>query len=600
MAEITQPSAVPSFRSETASVNGVRLHYWIGGDPQGTPVLLWHGFLGTGHSWRKVMPLLAGAGYAVLVPDMRGYGDSDKPEGTAGYDGLALAEEFRALVRQIGFGGGQPLILAAHDMGAPPALLWAAGHPEEISGLLYAEGPAMLSSVLTKIISYTPEAMKEGSMWWWILPLAPDVPERLIVGHERAFLTWFYDKATAHRDAIEPAAVDETLRTFSGTAGVLGAHGVYRAAFTTIAQTEPLTNDKVSVPVVALGGVKGLGAMVPVMLKMVAKDVTGVVVADCGHFVPEERPEEVVKQIQTLSSKATGAKTPAVDKRRLAWQAGITVGAALAAAAWWTARKPGSAGQDSSDQNNFSQDNPTPDNQVHSPEKGDITTADASEQADLKQDASTQDNQTHLSEKGNNTMADTTSPASYTNPPVSAAAIPASQVYPPLPPDNPERTLTLAQSDVDQNLPHLGVVGDTYTILLTGEDTAGKYCLIDMLVPPGGGPPPHRHDFEESFILLEGEIVATFRGKKMTVRVGDTVNIPANAPHQFTNASSAPARLLCTCVPAGQELFFMETGVKVETRTTAPPKLDAAGMAQMMAKAKALAPKFKTELLEHA
>ncbi len=179
-------------------------------------------------------------------------------------------------------------------------------------------------------------------------------------------------------------------------------------------------------------------------------------------------------------------------------------------------------------------------------------------------------------------------------------ADPASEIYPPLPPDDLERSLVLAQPDKDPNLPHIGVVGDTYTILLTGEDTAGQYCLIDMLVPPGGGPPPHRHDFEESFIMLEGEIEATFRGKKMTVRAGDTINIPANAPHQFTNATSAPVRLLCICAPSAQEWFFMEVGVKVETRTTAPPKLDAAGMAQMLAKMKALAPKFKTELLDQA
>jgi pimeloyl-ACP methyl ester carboxylesterase len=70
---------------------------------------------------------------------MRGYGDSDKPAGTAGYDARALAEEFRALVRQIGFGGGKPLVLAAHDMGAPPGLLWAADHPDEVAGLLYIE-----------------------------------------------------------------------------------------------------------------------------------------------------------------------------------------------------------------------------------------------------------------------------------------------------------------------------------------------------------------------------------------------------------------------------------------------------------------------------
>ena len=254
MNERMAPRPIAGFVSDTADVAGVRLHYWTGGDPTGPPVLLWHGFLGTSYSWHKVMPALADAGCAVLVPDMRGYGDSDKPAGTEGYDGRALAQEFRALVKQIGFGGGRPLLLAAHDMGAPPALLWAADHPEEVAGLLYMEVPVMLSEVLTKIIAYTPEAMKNGSMWWWILPLAPGVPERLIVGQERAFLTWFYDGATADQDAIGPETVNETLRTFSGKEGVLGALGVYRAAFTTMAQTQPLTKNKITVPVVADAG----------------------------------------------------------------------------------------------------------------------------------------------------------------------------------------------------------------------------------------------------------------------------------------------------------------------------------------------------------
>ena len=293
---------IANFRSETAVVNGVRLHYWIGGTPNGTPVLLWHGFLGTSYSWHKVMPLLAEAGFSILVPDMRGFGDSDKPEGTEGYDARALSEEFRELVRKIGFGSERAIILAAHDMGAPPALLWAADHPEEVAGLLYIDEPVMLSDVLTKIIAYTPEAMKEGSMWWWILPFAPGVPERFIVGHERAFLTWFYDRHTANRDAISTADVDETLRTFAGREGVLGAMGVYRAAFTSIQQTEPLTIHKVKVPVVALGGTKGLGDLVLPMVKMVCENVDGRVIADCGHFVPEERPEEIVRHILAMTN----------------------------------------------------------------------------------------------------------------------------------------------------------------------------------------------------------------------------------------------------------------------------------------------------------
>lgn len=174
-----------------------------------------------------------------------------------------------------------------------------------------------------------------------------------------------------------------------------------------------------------------------------------------------------------------------------------------------------------------------------------------------------------------------------------------SQPISPIPPDDLQRHLTVAQPNEDQTLPHIGVVGDTYTILLTGDDTNGRYCLIDMHIPPGGGPPPHRHDFEESFTILEGEIETTFRGEKAVARAGETVNIPANAPHQFHNASDRPVRLLCICSPAGQEEFFMEVGVRVATRTTPPPKLDEAAQAEFKAKSEALAPKYRTEMLQH-
>ena len=109
--------------------------------------------------------------------------------------------------------------------------------------------------------------------------------------------------------------------------------------------------------------------------------------------------------------------------------------------------------------------------------------------------------------------------------------------HPDIPPDDTQRHLSVARPDKDQALAHLGIVGDTYTILLTGEDTAGRYTLIDMHVPPGGGPPPHRHDFEEMFTVLDGEVELTFRGEQLVARAGETVNVPANAPHAFTNTS---------------------------------------------------------------
>lgn len=306
MSEATPPAAIPGFTSNTAIINGVRLHYFLGGNSSGTAVLLWHGFLGTSYSWHQVAPLLADAGYSVLVPDMRGYGDSNKPAGNDGYDGRALAEEFRSLVRQIGFAAGRPLTLVAHDMGAPPALIWAADHPEEVTGLLYIEAPVMLQPVLEKILTYTPEAMATGSMWWWILPLAPGVPESLLVGKEREFLNWFYQgPAVVKHEAIPLESVDEYLRTFSGREGVLGALGVYRTAFTTIAQTAPFVDNQVKVPVVALGGEKGLGEKVGQFVSMVASNVQRVVLPGCGHFVPEEFPEAVLEQIDRLTGSAS-------------------------------------------------------------------------------------------------------------------------------------------------------------------------------------------------------------------------------------------------------------------------------------------------------
>jgi len=173
-----------------------------------------------------------------------------------------------------------------------------------------------------------------------------------------------------------------------------------------------------------------------------------------------------------------------------------------------------------------------------------------------------------------------------------------SELHASLPGDDLNRALTHVRAD-SPDVPHVGLVGDTYTILLNGKDTAGAFTLIDMHIPPGGGPGPHRHDFEEAFTLLEGEIEAVFRGQKMTVRAGETINIPANAPHMFTNKGPATVRMLCICAPAGYDEFLRERGAPVSSRTEAPPELDEAARKAFMQKARALTPRFKAELLKH-
>jgi len=166
----------------------------------------------------------------------------------------------------------------------------------------------------------------------------------------------------------------------------------------------------------------------------------------------------------------------------------------------------------------------------------------------------------------------------------------------PIPPDNSSRRLALSDP-ADPAMPNIALAGGIYTILLTGEQTGGRYCLIDMLVPPGGGPPPHRHDFEEMFTVLAGEIALTFRGETHPAGAGATVNIPANAPHWFKNNSATTAHLLCLCTPPGQEEYFMAVGDPVASRDTPPPQLTDAEKAERGKRAKALAAKYRTEFL---
>jgi quercetin dioxygenase-like cupin family protein len=165
-----------------------------------------------------------------------------------------------------------------------------------------------------------------------------------------------------------------------------------------------------------------------------------------------------------------------------------------------------------------------------------------------------------------------------------------------IPNDDLARQMTMVDGG-DPILPHVAVVGDTYTILVSGANTNSRYCLIDMLVADGGGPAPHRHDFEEMFTVLEGEIEITFRGKKQLAKAGGIVNIPANAPHGFKNVSGRPARMLCMCSPAGQDEFFLKIGTLVASRTTPAPKMTGDEQKAFITKAQELAPHYATELL---
>ncbi|MGL5807337.1 MAG: alpha/beta fold hydrolase [Xenococcaceae cyanobacterium] len=278
-----------TFTHRTTQANGVQLHYVIGG--LGEPVLLWHGFLGTWYCWREIMPALAER-YTVIAPDMRGYGDSDKPD--RGYDARNLAEDFHQLVAQLEF---KKIHLVAHDMGAPPALIYAATYPDEVLSLSYLEEPVLLQQHLQQIFKFTPSTMHQGGLWWWTFFLTKNLPETLVSKHEREFLTHFYTQYCYDSNAISADVVDEYLRTFAAPGGVSGALGVYRAIFESIEQTEPFVQNKIQTPILALGGDRSLGDRVKTTMQSLATNVRGGTIERCGHFIAEERPDLLLERL---------------------------------------------------------------------------------------------------------------------------------------------------------------------------------------------------------------------------------------------------------------------------------------------------------------
>lgn len=133
---------------------------------------------------------------------------------------------------------------------------------------------------------------------------------------------------------------------------------------------------------------------------------------------------------------------------------------------------------------------------------------------------------------------------------------------------------------------HISVVGDTYRIIISGKESRGDYAIIDMLVPPGGGPPPHAHpSFHESFYVIEGEVEFKTEAGRHIAKKGDLINIPkGGAIHGFKNISKNMAHLLCTVVPAGLDDFFQEIGTPVkEGEFLQPPHPDEEGLKKLQA-----------------
>jgi quercetin dioxygenase-like cupin family protein len=140
----------------------------------------------------------------------------------------------------------------------------------------------------------------------------------------------------------------------------------------------------------------------------------------------------------------------------------------------------------------------------------------------------------------------------------------------------------------------IAVVGDIYRFLAVSEDTNGKYALLEAIVPPGGGPPPHVHSREEEgFYVLEGEITFQIDGERLVAGPGTFANMPVGTPHSFKNESDRPAKMLIWVAPAGLERMFFEVGQPLpDGATTAVPPTK-----EEIEKLLAVAPRYGIEIL---
>jgi pimeloyl-ACP methyl ester carboxylesterase len=180
------------------TVNGILMHYVIGG--KGDAVVLLHGWPETWYEWRNIIPELIANNYTVIAPDMRGLGDSEKPQ--TGYDTKTLAEDIYQLVKKLGY---SKIYLVAHDWGGPVAYSYAAAHPEDVRKMI------ILDTLLPGFGFEEAGSFSPNGIWHFSFHAVRDLPEKLIDGKEDIYLNWFY-RWTYNQSAITPEDREEYIK----------------------------------------------------------------------------------------------------------------------------------------------------------------------------------------------------------------------------------------------------------------------------------------------------------------------------------------------------------------------------------------------------
>lgn len=275
-----------TFEHRTVHADGLGFHVVTAGE--GPTVVLVAGFPQSWYAWRKVMPLLA-KDHHVIAVDLPGQGDSEKPVG--GYDTATTSARLHALLAEL---GQDRYVLVGHDIGSWVSYPYAHRFPEELRGLVLLD--ANIPGVtLQPTLTLGPDNWRN---WHFLFNPIPDLPEALLAGRERILIEWFFSRKTANfRQTFSSGDIDEYERVYSILGGMRGMLGYYRAVLEDIEQNAPLQERPLTVPVLALGGDVGSAPDLYDRMNTLGHDVRGGVIADSGHYIPEEQPEALAREI---------------------------------------------------------------------------------------------------------------------------------------------------------------------------------------------------------------------------------------------------------------------------------------------------------------
>jgi pimeloyl-ACP methyl ester carboxylesterase len=267
--------------SRFADTGAVRLHYLTAG--QGDPVLLLHGYAQTSHMWRPLIPALAKT-HTVIAPDLRGFGESGKPDG--GYDKTTMAQDVHALVTSLGL---QRVGVAGHDIGLMVAYAYAAQYPAAVARI------ALMDAFLPGVGDWTKVWLLRDL---WHFHFYGKTPLALVEGRERIYLEHFWnDFAADPAHSVSEADRQRYAAAYAQPGAMKAGFEVFRAFEQDARDFAGFARTRLTMPMLVLTGEKASGEFLIEQGRLVAEQVEGVVIAGSGHWLMDEAPAQVIPKL---------------------------------------------------------------------------------------------------------------------------------------------------------------------------------------------------------------------------------------------------------------------------------------------------------------